>query len=81
MVELVARAMAEAEGDGWNRIWPHWMARARVAIGAMREPTEAMIRVGEPVVYDCYSLEPGEGLDENPAVPTWEAMIDAALEE
>jgi len=67
----------EAKG-GLERDWMEYLSTARAAIRAMREPTLDMIKAGEPVVYDCFSLEPGEGLDENPAIPTWYAMIDTA---
>jgi hypothetical protein len=83
MVERVARAI---DPDSWKSgsildeiRRGRSIDKARSAIEAMRVPTKAMIEAGEPVVYGCYSLEPGEGLDENPAVPTWEAMIDEAL--
>lgn len=83
MVERVAGALHAAHAEvGWPADECETCDKlARAAIEAMREPTEAMIRAGEPVVYDCYSLEPGEGLDENPALPTWQAMIDAALQD
>ncbi len=49
MVERVARAMRAREWDGdyWNEAdmsdKEYWLASARAAIEAMREPTEAMI--------------------------------------
>lgn len=54
---------------------------ARAAIEAIREPDKKMILAGTPVVYACFSLEPGEGLDENPAIKTWYAMTDAILKD
>jgi hypothetical protein len=54
-------------------------AMARAAIAAMREPTEAMISAGDQRLSDCWSLEHGEGFDEDPPMPVWQAMIDAAL--
>lgn len=84
LVDHVARAIAKNAGGDYDKMRTRkvfYRKQARAAIAAMRKPTEAMIAAGEPVVYDCYSLEPGEGLDENPAIPTWQAMIDAALAE
>lgn len=83
MSEMVER-IAEAAVKAWTakpKPLRDWSDVARAVLVAMREPTEKMVMAGEPVVYDCYSPEPGEGLDENPAVPTWQAMIDAALKE
>lgn len=95
MIEDVARAMFEHEhphdGHPATRRWTfdgaggeiqeYWRGHARAAIETMREPSDAMVDAGEPVVYNCYSPEPGEGLDINPALPIWIAMIDAALAE
>ena len=61
MIERVAKVMAELLDD--SEYNPKVYARA--AIAAMREPSEAMCRVGSGRL-------PREG---------WQAMIDAVLEE
>ena len=91
LVETVARAIYEAHPSAiaWEaasdavRGWVRAQALRSIAtlLGGIRDPTAAMVAAGEPVVYHCYSLEPGEGLDENPAIPTWRAMVDALREE
>ncbi len=48
-------------------------------IKAMREPTEKMLDAGREAMSSCWSLEPGEGLDEAPAPVIWEGMIDAII--
>ena len=81
MIERVARAMASASGEAWwvypdqwgRRTWQtrdEYMARARAAIAAMREPTEGM--VGEGV--ECRQHDGG-------VTHIYRAMIDAALKE
>jgi hypothetical protein len=81
MVEQAARAMAEAEGEFSNGSFAgeftrtHWMRRARLAIAAIREPTEAMLAataVNAQVANDLPDLAPK--LD-------WQTMIDEALKE
>jgi hypothetical protein len=48
----------------------YWRELAREAIAAMREPTEAMVRVGND--WDCAPFVAGR---------VWQEMIDAALSE
>lgn len=93
MVERVARAICGEDPDRVGPVtcddgrrvapgqpaWTAWADDARKAIAAMREPTNSMEEAGEEAVYSCYSLEPGEGFDENPGPTAWRAMIDAAL--
>lgn len=55
------------------------MLCARAAIGAMREPTEAMIEVGSDTSFIEWSLEEGEGADGLDSKALFIAMIDAAL--
>lgn len=88
MVERVARAMASEAGEGWW-VFPDpeeaeatekvWMVRARIALSAMREPTEAMKEAGaeagdwvEPADDDHDRAFAGE---------VFRAMIDTALQE
>lgn len=94
MIERVARGLHDSEAavldnglapferqpEGYrNRM----CRRARAAIEAMREPTEAMISAGEATRTDCldWSPEPGEGLDGFDPRPAWQAMVDAALKD
>ena len=66
MVERVAKAIAEADGD--HTVMDHHRRRSRAAIEAMREPTEEM-KLAPPDV----NFSPSE------AEYVWQAMIDAAL--
>lgn len=91
MVETVARAMCRYT---WNRefagknldayVEVHWhdhAAGARVAIEAMREPTDALCEAG----YSAGTGDWGGKYDNRRELargrvqPTWQAMIDAAL--
>lgn len=85
MVEKVARAMAEADVKIYEARHPDlsrdeiagaaavvagdYVAMARAAIEAMREPTREMDDVGRDHNFSRY------------ATPAWQAMIDAALSE
>ena len=66
MVEVVARAMAVAEGVGEHR-WQAYLDLARPAIRAMREPTAEMVDAGASTVWNRDAL-----------VASWQAMIDRA---
>lgn len=85
MIERVAKAILATTGEPtmWDHYAPgtqeHYRSMARAAIEAMREPTAAMIEVGDASVDLDWSLEPGEGLDGVDVTPAWRAMIDAAL--
>lgn len=69
MVERVMRALAEAQG------FAHEDA-AKAAIEAMREPTEAMWRVGSDVLCETALDEHAFAIQ---AQKVFRAMIDAAL--
>lgn len=95
MVERVARAIsADMERGFPPRVQSSWetlsdqaretmMLRARAAIAAMREPTEAVLNAGADHMHEAidYSMEPGEGIDGYYVTPVWQAMIDQALAE
>jgi hypothetical protein len=76
MVDRVAKALWESSDDTemgapWENLTGHWRKTyedmARVAIAAMREPTQAMLDAGPVEPYmDAY---------------VWAKMIDAALRE
>lgn len=75
MVERVAKVLQEScARDGMHIDVARHMARA--AIEAMREPTEAMLTVGEDVIFD-EQHEYGDELLKLP--PAWQVMIDEAL--
>jgi hypothetical protein len=65
MVERVARELAVA-ADHAN--WEEFVPDARMAIRAMREPTEKMLKEGNRSTTD------GRGAEES-----WPTMIDEAL--
>jgi hypothetical protein len=72
MVERVARALYEARGGVWGEFRSEegrasWIGVARVAIEAMREPTEPM-RVAANAVSNLHET-----------LEAWDDMIDAAL--
>ena len=75
MVERVARAISG--GDDPANVLEIHRHRAKLAIEAMREPTEAMVDAGrnEPVSHSWGSG--GEFITDPDEV--WQAMIDAAL--
>ena len=79
MVERVARAIA-AGHDAYlpvEKIAPGYLADARAAIEAMREPTKAMESAGDELDdWGCPS-DPGSG--NACALAHWHAMIDEAL--
>lgn len=66
MIERVARAIAKYQA-GDEEDWRGFLPHARLAIAAMREPTEAMENAGYAVGY------------EEAPNSYYEAMIDAAL--
>ena len=67
MVERVARALAEVDANHEIYHQRPYVEWARAAITAMREPTKEMVRAG----FRDWGGTSG----------TWQAMIDAALEE
>lgn len=71
IVERVARALANEEGYA-NDPFPY-DERARAAIKAMREPTEAMMNVGSGFIYEAYGHGP------TIAKEAWQAVVDEAL--
>lgn len=77
MIERVARAQAEVIFGKGCPLDDDDYVRARAAIEAMREPTDAMVDAGFDAGDDTV-----QGYSEN-ADPqdTWQAMIDAALNE
>lgn len=76
MIERVALALlADEHGPDLQpndvpNLWPAFVQQARVAIAAMRKPTEDMVSAGLDADVGHYS-----------ATGVWEAMIDAALGE
>ena len=86
MVEKVAKAMAAAESgpEGsalfsihWDEFGDGYLDSARVAIEAMREPTDAMLDDGRDRANDY--LDCGCYASQETAGECWKAMIDAAL--
>jgi hypothetical protein len=79
MVERVARALwvahCDAHTDEGSQVQDHpmYIAQARAALHAMREPTEAMLSMG------CIDLGSGGDLDDKNVLQIWQAMIDEAL--
>ena len=82
MVEKVAKSVYEKRNGPGCLPWAHqtkghrdpYLADARAALEAMREPTGAMIEAG------MHKPFPGEAprLDDDTCLETWQAMIDAA---
>lgn len=77
MIERVARAICAASGDSWDDEdleSNNWRFKASVAIGAMREPTDAMVDA-------AYGASPSdsEEINADDIIAIWPAMIDAAL--
>ena len=86
MVERVAKAMLRDELANGNRdfevVWADesavWLANARVAIGAMRQPTMLMKMAGAKKVT-AQRCGPNPPADYDAASDAWQAMIDEAL--
>jgi hypothetical protein len=72
MIERVARKICKHRQDSWEsipeRVMDDYLSCARVAIEAMREPTDAMQKSVCDILFD----------DPN-ARRIWQAMIDSAL--
>lgn len=88
MVETVARAMYQSECPQdhpfpdvierrWEREAGEWLFKARVAIAAMRTPTEGMLRAGVRAFQKSYN--PFDTLADWRAA--YQAEIDAACKE
>lgn len=85
MVEKVARAICDAGQGQWRKppynelhtdaLNNHWRHKARAAIEAMREPSEAMVKAG----YDAFMAWDARTGDDLGMEIIWRAMIDAAL--
>lgn len=73
MLTRVARALCKEDGKDWNEIndWGkcNYHDLAKAAIEAMREPTDAMMAAG---VQTCGEVTFS-------GIPSWRAMIEAAL--
>lgn len=92
MIERVARAIRKAYHEhhkmpmrDWDRIddepKDEWLAMSRAAIGAMREPTEAMTKKASSFEVDFNSggyVDLGS-LYSDGAVAVWQSMIDEGL--
>ena len=81
MIERVARAMAENDSGPmdsalfaihWREFGEGYIDSARVAIAAMRKPTQEMLDAGTNAGLPGYDYAPPD--------TTYPAMIDAALE-
>ncbi len=82
-IEKAARAMCKVVEDAhptglsktWiDECWPAYEPQARAAFEALREPTNAMIKMGEFNLMGC------EGDQcEDRALHTWKTMIDEIL--
>ena len=70
MVERVAKAMVDEDGDYTVR--DHHRRRARAAIAAMREPTQRMLEVGRRGPNREYMWD-------HDALVAWQDMVDEAL--
>ena len=57
------------------------LAHARAIIEAMREPTEEMFCAGDERIIEALNDISGIARDPTPAKASWQAMIEAALEE
>lgn len=95
MVERVARAMCEDDGANWNASdfgdtangeepedqREYWLAKARAAIEAMRQPTDAMQVAGglkcESILFE--DNDEGTGVIFKDMGIVFMTMIDAAL--
>jgi hypothetical protein len=86
MIERVARAICVDEYedpdellDTNDPVWTDYISRARAAIEAMREPTDAMKEAGGNGV--CGIIQDVGDKSEKHFVRLWHCAIDAALED
>lgn len=96
MVERMARAICEASGRNpddplfWNErtgqvigvAWRGYEWKARAAIAALREPTEAMLADGDSAIprFEADAETGARMMGREGALECWRTMIDAALE-
>lgn len=69
-----------ATEERWQTQKRHYLADVDAILNALSEPSEEMLKAGDEALSLCWSLEHGEGLDDNPPEPIWQAMIKAAKE-
>lgn len=72
IIERVARAIAEAEQEDFMEDYSRYIANARAAIAAMREPTEEMVEAGR-----CWPSPPSR----RATIQTYQWMIDRILKD
>jgi len=80
MVERVALAICRGRRYGCDGECSECQAGARLAIAAMREPTEKMIAAPFEAELDIYWAYTADGRPGGPE-DVWRAMIDAAIAE
>lgn len=78
MIERAARAMWEEACPGME--WGdedkmYYLQGARIAIAALREPTETMLHAAR----DWSIKKNGRGVGDDQATGCWQAMLDATL--
>jgi hypothetical protein len=79
MIEQVARAIADSEGDIICGEWAgdatkrYYTKLAKAAIMAMREPTEAMDEAARKKCHEVQCVDP--------VIHIWDVMLDEALRE
>ena len=84
MIERVAKALSDSERNylAWedeSEVYKKLHREAaRVAIAAMREPTEAMLAASVEHIEVAGDREAWKGERENVAKDVWRSMIDAA---
>lgn len=81
MVERVCRALAKHDNPKHENWWPSYESRARVAIEAMREPTEAMEVAGGLKCEALMFEGDGSGIIFKDMGHVYRSMLAAALEE
>lgn len=86
-LERAARAICTAQDLPENTMfegrpmWESFLPAARVALEAVKEPSEAMHNAAQISKALIWSTPPREGLDGVDWDLAWRAMIDAALSE
>lgn len=75
--EAMRQKRRELIAQPLDRIWPDLM---RAAVEAMREPSEAMVCVGDEKIIEALHDLTGILRNPTPVAAAYEAMIDAALE-
>lgn len=85
-LERAARALCTLDGNPENAtmdgkpLWQDYLPEARAVLGALREPSPAMIEAGSEITSHIASTESSESFAAD-AANVWRVMVGVALSE